>query len=107
MKEPSRKEFTAIQRNCGANGSLQAEDYQRDFFGLDLFFKQARIRILYGYRKNYVKIKLRTLLKEYGYKRRSQNLVLHIQECMEVYGLEATVRGGVPSNVAEVSLMRC
>lgn len=68
------------------------------------FFKQTRIRILYGYRKDYVKIKLRTLLKEYGYKRRSQNLILHIQECMEVYGLEATLRGGVPCNVAEVGI---
>ncbi len=99
------QEFTAIQQEIAAlNGSLQAEDYQRDFWGLDLFFKRARIRILYGYRKDYVKIKLRTLLKEYGYKRRSQNLVLHIQECMEVYGLEATLRGGVPCNVAEVGL---
>ena len=99
------QEFTVIQQEIAAlNGSLQAEDYQRDFLGLDLFFKQARIRILYGYRKNYVKIKLRTLLKEYGYKRRSQNLVLHIQDCMEVYGLEATLRGGVPCNIAEVGL---
>lgn len=99
------QEFTAIQQEIAAlNGSLQAEDYQRDFLGLDLFFKQARIRILYGYRKDYVKIKLRTLLKEYGYKRRSQNLVLHIQECMEVYGLEATLRGGVPCNIAEVGI---
>lgn len=99
------QEFSVIQQEIAAiSGSLQAEDYQRDYLGLDLFFKQARIRILYGDRKDYVKIKLRTLLKAYGYKRRSQNLVLHIQKCMEVYGLEATLRGGVPCNVAEVDI---
>lgn len=99
------QEFSAIQQEIAAiNGSLQAEDYQRDYLGLDLFFKQARIRILYGYRKDYVKIKLRTLLKEYGYKRRSQNLILHMEQCINTYRLEPTLRGGIPCNIAEVDI---
>ena len=33
------QEFAVIQQEIAAlNGSLQAEDYQRDFLGLDLFF---------------------------------------------------------------------
>ena len=54
---------------------------------LDYFFITIRLdKILSN--KNYKRIKLRTLLKEYGYKRRSENLILYIYACMLFYHIE-------------------
>ena len=69
------KEFPAIQKDLAySNRTLQADQLTSDFSDLDLVFQSIRIRILYGYGNDYVRIKLRTLLKQYGYKRRSQLL---------------------------------
>lgn len=99
------QEFPAIQKDLlYLNGSLQAEQYMNDFTDLDLFFKSIRIRILYGSGQNYVRIKLRTLLKQYGYKRRSQLLLQHINRCMLFYHLEVSLRGRVPCSIGEAGL---
>ena len=50
------------------------------------------------------RIKLRTLLKQYGYKRRSQLLLQHINRCMLFYHLGATLRGGVPCSIEDADL---
>ena len=99
------KEFPAIQKDlAGSNRSLCAEQLTSDFSDLDLFFKSIRIRILYGKGNNYVRIKLRTLLKQYGYKRRSQLLLRHIKQCMRFYHLEISLRGGVPCSIENVDI---
>ena len=99
------KEFPAIQKDlANSNRVLLAEQLTSDFMDLDLFFKNIRIRILYGFGNDYVRIKLRTLLKQYGYKRRSQVLLQHINRSMLFYHLEATQRGGVPCSIADVDL---
>lgn len=99
------REFPVIQKDLAhSNRALQAEQLTGDFSDLDLFFKSIRIRILYGYRNDYVRIKLRTLLKQYGYKRRSQLLLQHINRCMLFYHLEATLRGGVPCSIEDADL---
>lgn len=73
---------------------MDLEEYRSDYFDLNLFFKSVRIRCLYGMGKEYVRIKLRTLLAVYGYRRRSRLLVFHILRCMDFYHLKATLRGG-------------
>ena len=99
------KEFPAIQKDLAySNRTLQADQLTSDFSDLDLFFKSIRIRILYGYGNDYVRIKLRTLLKQYGYKRRSQLLLQHINRCMLFYHLGATLRGGVPCSIEDADL---
>ena len=99
------KEFPAIQKDLAhSNKALQTEQLTSDFSDLDLFFKSLRIRILYGKGKFYARIKLKTLLKQYGYKRRSQLLLQHINRCMEFYHLETTSRGGVPCSIADADL---
>ena len=99
------REFPAIQKDLAhSNRALQAEQLTNDFLDLDLFFKSIRIRILYGDGNDYVRIKLRTLLKQYGYKRRSQLLLQHINRCMLFYHLEATLRGGVPCSIEDADL---
>ena len=82
----------------------EPEQYMSDFSNLDLFFKKIRIQILYGKGNDYVRVKLRTLLKHYGYKRRSQLLIQHINRCLYFYHLEITVRGGIPCLIEDATL---
>ena len=99
------KEFPVIQKDLAHSDlDLQAEQLTNDFSDLDLFFKSIRIRILYEQGKDYVVIKLRTLLKQYGYKRRSALLLQYINHCMLFYHLEATLRGGVPCDIKDADL---
>lgn len=107
------KEFPAIQKDLekrsrdlesASNRILQVDQFTSDFSDLDLFFKSMRIRILYGNGNDYVRIKLRTLLKQYGYKRRSQLLLQQINRCMLFYHLETGVRGGISCSIEEVDL---
>ena len=98
-------EFPSIQKDLEhTNRTLQAEQLTSDFSDLDLFFKSIRIRILYAGGNDYVRMKLRTLLKQYGYRRRSQLLLQHIHRCMLFYHLEAAQRGGVPCSIEDVDL---
>ena len=100
------EEFSVICRDMEHLGhEIETRYFTGEFSKFDLFFKSVRLRILYINTKNfYIRIKMRTLLKSYGYKRRSQNLVLHMKRCMEFYHLEATLRGGVPCSVADVDI---
>ena len=52
----------------------------------------------------YVRIKLRTLLKQYGYCRRSPKLLEHLEQCMVFYQLRPYLRGGIPCELSEISV---
>lgn len=99
------REFPAIQNDLKhGEHSINTHQYTSDYSNLDLFFKSMRIRILYGNGKDYARIKLRSLLAQYGYQRRSKLLLRHITRCMQFYHLHATLRGGVPCNVETCQL---
>lgn len=99
------QEFPAIQKDfeCGKH-DFDISQYVTDGMDLDLFFKNMRIRILYGKGNDYVRIKMRSLLSHYGYKRRSKVLLEHIHRCMKFYKLKATLRGGVECDIEHCSL---
>ena len=98
-------EFPSIQRDMIDLGNTVIKDnYTSDFSGLDLFFKNIRIRIIVDGSKDYVRIKLRTLLKQYGYKRRSKMLIDYINDCMKFYHLKAFLRGGIECKVEDVGI---
>lgn len=99
------QEFPAIQKDLAyGKHTVNMEEYISDYSDLDLFFKSVRIRILYGKRNGYVRIKLRSLLTQYGYQRRSSLLLQHINRCMLFYHLEATLCGGTPCNIETCGL---
>lgn len=101
------REFPAIQMDlCLDEHKLDITRYASDYSDLDLFFKSMRIRILYGGGNDYMRIKLRSLLRQYGYKRRSQRLLWHIKRCMIFYHLEANLRGGEVCDVETCDLDR-
>lgn len=98
-------EFPVIQRDALAlGGELPADAYTDDCSGLDLFFKSVRLRILYGGGRDYVRIKRRTLMARYGYKRLSPALTEHFTRCTYFYHLQPYVRDGVKCNIENVGI---
>lgn len=98
-------EFPIIQKDALALGKkLPVDAYVGDCAGLDLFFKNTRLRILYGSGKDYVRIKRRTLMARYGYKRLSPTLVEHFNRCTYFYHLQPYVRDGVECNIEETEI---
>lgn len=97
-------EFPLIQKDAAALGHDVGYGYSCDGSeGLNLFFKSARLRMRFG-EADHVRIKRRTLLSRYGYKRMSAALLQHLNECMEFYGLNAYLRGGVPCRLEDTSI---
>lgn len=97
-------EFPAIQNDMRSlDSQANEEQFISDNMDLDLFFKSMRIRILFIGKQDYARIKLRTLLKVYGYQRRSARLLAYIQECLTFFHLEAYLRGE-PCKIDEISL---
>ena len=103
-KDAIDKELVAIQRDLKhSDRTLQLDQLSGYFSDFDIFFKNCRIKILYGSR-NYVKIKLRTLLERYGYKRSSSLIVQYIKHCLTFYNLQVAVRGGDICDIETVGL---
>lgn len=98
-------EFPTVHRDLsGVDQNFSHDDYVSDYSNLDLYFKSVRLRILLNGKNDYVRIKLRTLLKCYGYKRRSERLVNHITSCMNFYGIKSYIRGGIECDFENINI---
>ena len=69
-----------------------------------LIFKELRIRMLYINIKGFAKMKLRTLLSEFGYKRRSPNIITYIRDCLQFYHIETSLKGNEPCNIEDIDI---
>ena len=88
------KEYPAIQKDLQQLGmSLQVFDYEDEYADIDFYFMQLRLRIRYELTQGYTRIKLRTMLRHYGYKRRSPKIMLHISKCLNHFHLMPTQKG--------------
>lgn len=85
-------EFPAIQKDLEGIGNAGDQVWQDDY-DTELFFLNVRLRILYLDQQDFVRIKMKTLLARYGYKRRSSQLMKHLQDCMEAYHIQPYLRG--------------
>lgn len=104
-KESFDAEYPVIQKDFVATGhEIDVSKFTDDFSNLDLYFKNLRIRILYYGTQPYVRIKLRTLLRIYGYKRRSPQILNYINNCLYFYHIKSYLRNGLECNITEVSL---
>jgi len=98
-------EFPMIQRDVRTTGrEIEADSYITDTSGLDLFFKSARLRILYGGGKPYVRVKRRTLMGKYGYRRMSPVLLEYFHQCIYFYHLQPYIRDHVECQIEEVGM---
>lgn len=99
------REFPTIQRDAANRGArLQDDQFLSDFSDLDLYFKGVRFQLRFFSDRGYVRVKLRTLLKHYGYRRRSAKLLEHMEQCMAFYRLQPYLRGGVPCSLSDTSI---
>ena len=104
-KEKLDKEFPAVERDFKAAGQqFVREKMMSDYPEFDLFFMIMRLRILYAEEKPQVRMKLRTLLKHYGYKRRSDSIVSHMEHCMTFYHIMPYLKGYVPCAIKDINL---
>jgi hypothetical protein len=98
-------EFPAIQRDFDNLGlSLSDEIIVGDYPDVDLFFKVLRLRILFVGSQDYVRMRLRTLLTAYGYKRRTKGLMDYLRECMYFYHIQPYTKGNVECDIREINL---
>ena len=54
---------------------------------LNFFFVTTRLQLLFSNRE-YIRIKLKTLLKNYGYKKKSDKILMYLQNCMYFYHIQ-------------------
>lgn len=98
-------EIPAVRKDFLSGGQdLLDSDFISEYSDLDLFFKSLRIKILFLKTQNYVRIKLRTLIKQYGYQRRSQKLLQYMNECIYFYHIQPYVRGGIECDIGAISI---
>lgn len=99
------RDFPIVKKDVLENGgSLLGEEDTASFSDFNRFFKNARIRILYGSGNSYVRVKRRILLDHYNFKRMSAPLRNQIQKCMKFYHFGAYLRGGVRCNLEDAKL---
>ncbi|MGN0484497.1 MAG: hypothetical protein ACI4HI_13200 [Lachnospiraceae bacterium] len=99
-----QNEMDQVNADLEAIGSetiLSEEEYEEQF---QYFFIRMRLRILYLDGPDYCRMKMRTLLQNYGYQRRTKHLLKWIKECLFFYHIEVTIAGGETCDLEEVSL---
>lgn len=105
-QEQFELEKSSIEQDLNDFGILyhNPDDSDTENMSYHLIFKELRLRILYVNKQGYAKMKLRNLLAEFGYKRRSSNIINYILDCMFFYHISVSLRGNVPCNPEEIDL---
>lgn len=99
------REFPVVQKDFKAFGrEIEEAAFTTEFFDIDLFFKMTRLQILYLDGRDYVRLTLRTLLKTYGYKRRTQALLKYLRECFMFYHMQTYLRGREECDIGDIGL---
>lgn len=92
-KETIDKEYPVVEQDFKSSGRhFIKENRISDYPEFDLFFMLLRLRIRYSDGKDYVRMKLRTLLKHYGYKRRNDAIISRFKDCMMFYHIHPQLR---------------
>lgn len=98
-----QSEAKGIQQDAEDLGlGLTQDDLLDDGITLDLFFKALRLRLLYLSPRFYARIKYKTLLSKYGYKRRTQRFITYVKERLDFYGIQAYSSGGVVKELKDI-----
>ena len=92
------KEMSELQQQ--RNLCLSQDSYPKD---MSHYLKVMKLKLHYT-ESDYVKIKLRTLLKQLGYRRRSDKLILELNEAFSRLDLVVYQKGGTLGDLLELSL---
>lgn len=71
---------------------------------IENYFKVIKLRLSYTPGKEYCRIKLRTLIGSFGYKRRTAALVEYINSAIDSLGLSTFLRGRLQCNIGDLAL---
>lgn len=93
------KDFRQMGREISREGFLLS-----DYANVDLFFMSMRLQIRFTGIQNYVRKKMRTVLKSYGYKRRTAALMEHMRDCMMFYHIQTYLSGEQECDIREINL---
>ena len=93
-----------VEKDMNAFGLDNNDASQNDLVYSNMFFKELRIKIKYINTRGFARMKLRTLLSELKYKRRSSSVMDYIQKCLYFYHIEVTLKGNQPCDLKECSL---
>lgn len=98
-------EFPILQRDAQSLGTnLNTYDYTADISDLGLYFKSVRLRILYGKGQDYIRIKRRTLMSKYGYKRLTPSLIDYFTKCTYFYHIQPYVKDHIPCRIEDTNI---
>lgn len=105
-QEQFELEKTSIEQDMNDFGILGMKpcDSDDENTSYHIVFKELRLRILYINKQGYAKMKLRNLLAEFGYQRRSPNIINYISDCMFFYHISVSLRGNAPCNLNNIGL---
>lgn len=104
-KDTLDAEFPVVEKDFNATGkTFVRESMMSEYPDIDLFFMFMRLRILYVDTQDYERMKLRTLLHRYGYKRRSPAIVDHINTCLIFYHIQPYLRGYERCEIEKVDI---
>ena len=77
---------------------------EREEYYVEAFFRFIKLRLTYIENCSFIKIKLRTLLRNFGYKRRSENIVENIKRTMKSLRLECYLRDYQLCDINEIDI---
>lgn len=80
------------------NGTINEQDL------IERYFKIIKLELTYIEGKGYRKIKLRRLLKQFGYKRRSTQLLERMERTLTALELRTYLRGFATCDIAKISI---
>jgi len=95
-------ELDLIMRDVDPDYVLLNPTYAQDF--ILQYFKIIRLELVYIEGRSYCKIKLRRLLKYFGYKRRSQALVQSINHALTLLSLTTYSKGYISCDIASIDI---
>lgn len=68
------------------------------------YFNVIKLRLHYTEGCDHVRVKFRTILKRFGYKRRSEKLINELDEILNQLGLTVSLKGGIGCKLNEIPL---
>lgn len=84
--------------------SYEITEVEKDSNYIEAFFRFIKLRLIYIKGCTHVRIKLRTLLRNFGYKRRSEAITKNIKRTMKALGLKCYLKDHEPCDIGEVKL---
>jgi len=102
MTEGDMDELELLMQNMDANGVFGSFPYEHNH--ILRFLKAVRLELLYIPGRDCYKIKLRTLVKRFGFQRRTSKLLTNITRALQRVSLVPYLRGSVPCDLARIPL---